>query len=259
MSERVQRERQFHDQRFALPSSRAKRVGRFYGITHTIWEQYHRYMETYSAGTRVLELGCGPGADTSRLARSGTRVIAVDISRVALNAASERADQEGVQSGMAFAQMNAETLGFRDNSFDVVCGAGVLHHMQIAEAMNGLARVLRPSGQAVLIEPLGHNTLINLFRRLTPKIRSEDEHPLLTKDLHLLLRYFGRVDVQYHYLVALLAAPLARVPGFKFVLHALESIDGLLFRLPFLRRQAWQVLIKLSDPMERWASECTDE
>ena len=251
MSGRVQREQEFHDQRFALPSSRARKVGRYYGITHTIWEQYHQYIETNSVGARVLELGCGPGADTPRLAKSGTRVIAVDISRVALNAARERAEQEGVQSGVAFPQMNAEALGFHDNSFDIVCGAGVLHHMQMAEAMNELSRVLCPTGRAVLIEPLGHNTVINLFRRLTPKIRSEDEHPLLAKDLYLLLRYFHKVDVQYHYFAALLAAPLVRLPGFEFMLHALESIDRLLFRLPFLRRQAWQVLIKLSEPMER--------
>lgn len=250
MSERARRERQFHDHRFALPTSRTQKVGRYYGITHKIWEHYHEYIETYSPGARVLELGCGPGADTPRLAKSGTRVIAVDISRVALNAASERTDREGVQSGVAFAQMNAEALGFRDNCFDVVCGAGILHHMQITEAMNGLSRVLHSTGRAVLIEPLGHNALISLFRRLTPKIRSEDEHPLLARDLHLLLRYFCRVDVQYHYLTALLAAPLVRLPGFEFVLHALESIDRLLFRLPFLRRQAWQVLIKLSEPLE---------
>ena len=251
MSERVRRERQFHDQRFALPTSRAHKVGRYYRITHTIWERYHQCIEANGVGARVLELGCGPGADTPRLAKSGTPVVAVDISRVALNAARAQAEQEGVQTGAAFAQMNAEGLGFRDNSFDVVCGAGVLHHMQITEAMNDLSRVLRPTGRAILIEPLGHNTLINLFRRLTPKIRSEDEHPLLAKDLHLLLRYFHKVDVQYHYFAALLAAPLVRLPGFGSVLHALESIDRLLFRLPFLRRQAWQVLIKLSEPMER--------
>jgi len=251
MSERVQREREFHDQRFALPSSRAQKVGRYYGITHTIWERYHQCIEASGAGARVLELGCGPGADTPRLAQGGTRVVAVDISRVALHAARARAEQERVQSGAALAQMNAEALGFRDHSFDVVCGAGILHHMQITEAMNEISRVLRPTGRAVLIEPLGHNTLINLFRRLTPRIRTEDEHPLLAKDLHLLLRYFHKVDVQCHYLTALLAAPLVRLPGFGSVLQALESIDRLLFRLPFFRRQAWQVLIKLSEPMER--------
>ena len=251
MSERVQREQEFHDQRFALPSSRTQKVGRFYGITRTIWERYHQCIEANGTGARVLELGCGPGADTPRLAKNGTRVVAVDISRVALNAARVPAEQEGVQSGAALAQMNAEALGFRDKSFDVVCGAGILHHMQITEAMSELSRVLRPTGRAVLIEPLGHNTLINLFRRLTPKIRSEDEHPLLAKDLHLLLRYFHKVDVQYHYFAALLAALLVRLPGFESALQALEGIDRLLFRLPFLRRQAWQVLIKLSEPMER--------
>ena len=245
MSGRIRREQEFHDQRFALPSARARRVGRYYGITHTIRERYRQWLVRNSAGAKVLELGCGLVDDTLGLAKRGTRVVSVDISMVALDAARARAEADA-----AFSQMDAGTLGFADHSFDVVCGAGVLHHLQMTKAMNEISRVLRPMGRAVFIEPLGHNPLINIFRRLTPSMRSEDECPLRTADLRVLSRYFDNVNVEYHYLAALMAAPLTNLRGSESLLNTLESVDRLLFQIPFLRRQAWQVLLSLSEPIQ---------
>jgi hypothetical protein len=51
---------------------------------------------------------------------------------------------------------------------------------------NSMTKILQPKGKAIFIEPLGHNFLINLYRRLTPNIRSADEHPLLAKDLKIM-------------------------------------------------------------------------
>ena len=84
----------------------------------------------------------------------------------------------------------------RDDSFDLVCGSGILHHLDLPAAMRELARVLRPSGRAVFMEPLGHNPAINAFRNRTPELRTPDEHPLLGKDLKLCRRYFGSVEVK---------------------------------------------------------------
>lgn len=42
----------------------------------------------------------------------------------------------------------------------------------------------------MFFEPLGHNLLINLYRRLTPELRTEDEHPLVACDLERLVNYF---------------------------------------------------------------------
>ena len=67
-------------------------------------------------------------------------------------------------------------------------------------------RVLQPGGHAIFIEPLGHNPFINLYRKFTPTIRSEDEHPLLVKDLEMIKNLFPKVEVRYYYLASLLAA-----------------------------------------------------
>jgi ubiquinone/menaquinone biosynthesis C-methylase UbiE len=64
--------------------------------------------------------------------------------------------------------MNAEATTFPDNSFDLICGSSILHHLNLDKACAEIRRILRPDGGAVFIEPLGHNPLINMFRKLTP-------------------------------------------------------------------------------------------
>jgi hypothetical protein len=44
-------------------------------------------------------------------------------------------------------------------------------------ACSEIARVLRPGGPAIFVEPLGHNPLINAYRKRTPALRTVDEHP----------------------------------------------------------------------------------
>src|SRR3546814_1101008 len=78
--------------------------------------------------------------------------------------------------------MNAEAMTFPDDSFDLVFGSGIIHHLDIDRAFGEIARVLRPGGRAVFIEPLGLNPAIELYRRFTPSARTPDEHPLLRRD-----------------------------------------------------------------------------
>ncbi|MFM6078995.1 MAG: class I SAM-dependent methyltransferase, partial [Dolichospermum sp.] len=151
---------------------------------------------------------------------------------------------------LSFEVMNAEELTFNHSSIDIICGSGILHHLELEKAIKSIVNVLKPSGTAIFIEPLGHNVLINLFRILTPSIRSEDEHPLLESDLNLIGRNFKKVEIKYFYLTALAATLMVGIPGFKVMLNVLEFLDKLLFKLPFLKKQAWQVLIKLSEPLK---------
>lgn len=90
--------------------------------------------------------------------------------------------------------MDAEDLEFDESSIDLVFGSGILYHLDIKKSLNSMVRVLRPSWKAIFIELIGHNLFINLFRKLTPDIRSKDEHPLLNKDLILLDKYFKNVE-----------------------------------------------------------------
>jgi len=247
MNDRKQRERDYHDRVFA--EGGRENVGKFYAVADSIRKGYDSLLMRYGAGKRVLEIGCGPGGKGCELAKMNAAVTAIDISGVAVEKARERAAREGVTKLQCLV-MDAEWLSFGDESFDCVCGTGIIHHLDIAAMYAETARVLDRDGAAVFIEPLGHNPLINLYRALTPGARTDDEHPLLDGDLRLARAYFERVDIRYYYLATLAAVPLRNTPLFKPARVVAEAFDRALFTVvPPLRKYAWMALITLGKPV----------
>jgi SAM-dependent methyltransferase len=108
----------------------------------------------YPAGDRVLEAGCGVGAQTVTLARRSPRakLVSVDLSAPSLRAAARRA-REGGCHNVAFARADLFSLPFEDGSFDHVFVCFVLEHLARPPAVLGeLTRVLRPGGTLTVIE-----------------------------------------------------------------------------------------------------------
>lgn len=94
----------------------------------------------------MLDLGCGPGWDTARLAHLGARPIGGDLSAAMLDLA--RAETE-----RPLVQLNMGSLPFRTGSFAGVWCIASLLHVPKAEAPAALAemrRVLRPDGLLAL-------------------------------------------------------------------------------------------------------------
>jgi SAM-dependent methyltransferase len=225
---------------------------RFYRIVHESRELYEGLIRTHSWHGDALEYGCGVGSHSVLMARNGAaRVVGIDTSDVAIDRARGAAEAAG--AGQAeYHVMNAERLGFASNSFDLICGTAILHQLDLDRAYSELARVLRPGGLAVFMEPLGHNPLINLYRRLTPGMRTTDEHPLMMRDLAAAKRYFGRVTPHHFALQSLAAVPFHGRENFRRILNACESADAMLFkRLPFMRRYSWQVVLALQEPIKQ--------
>jgi SAM-dependent methyltransferase len=223
---------------------------RYYAIGASRERRYREWTLEAAAGPgrTALELGaCLDGAGLD-LARTGTRVTAIDISPATVQQAARRAAAEGLADRMEFRVMNAEELAMPDASYDLVCASAVIHHLDLDRAIPEVVRVLRPGGQAVFTEPLGHNPLINAYRRRTPAMRTPDEHPLTTDDLAMLGRHFETVEVAWFHLSSLLAVRLAAAAAFGPALAALELLDRALFRVPALRRMAWYAVVRLSGP-----------
>lgn len=245
---RLQREAQFHDRLFA-DNTRARGARKFYTVATAATRHYRALIDENCTGQRVLEYGCGKGGHVLALARCGANVVGIDISAEGIQQATAQARAEGLEDKLTFKIMNAEALEFPDNHFDIVCGNSILHHLNLDSTCRELIRVLKPEGRAVFREPLGHNLLINLYRKLTPKMRTEDEHPLLSRDLVTLAGYFHEAHIHYYALCTLMAIPFRALPGFKRLLAVLEWLDGILLRLPFVKRQAWLVIIQLERPL----------
>ncbi len=95
-------------------------------------------------GDRVLEVGCGSGHLTKRLAARGIDVVGIDANPNA----REVADTERVL------HMRAEQLDFEDKEFDAVISVHAIEHIPpLAEAVAEMARVLQPQGRALFIYP----------------------------------------------------------------------------------------------------------
>ena len=104
-------------------------------------------------------------------------------------------------------------------------------------------------GKVILFEPLGHNYFINRYRKRTPQLRDNDEHPLLIKDIKLAKVFFNSVKARYYNFFTLAAIPLINTVVFKPVFYFLDFMDKIFLNLfPFLKKYCWVTIITLSEP-----------
>jgi len=109
------------------------------------------------AGERILDLGCGDGVLTAKLAAMGCDVVGVDASRPQIEAARKL----GVDARV----MDGENLAF-DNEFDAVFSNAALHWMRHPDkVIGGVYRALRPKGRFVA-EFGGHGCVATIKKAL---------------------------------------------------------------------------------------------
>jgi SAM-dependent methyltransferase len=100
---------------------------------------------------KILDLGCGDGQLTERIAATGARVTAIDASPEMVAAARAR--------GVAADEGPAELLPYADQTFDAVFSNAVLHWVRGQdEMMEQVKRVLRTGGRFVA-EMGGHGNI----------------------------------------------------------------------------------------------------
>jgi 27-O-demethylrifamycin SV methyltransferase len=107
----------------------------------------------FSPGQRVLDVGCGTGAQACRLAREyGVEVLGITTSEVGVAAATERAQKAGLD-GVRFEVRNGTDNRLPSDSFDRVWVLESSHLMpDRAGLLSDSARVLRPGGRLVLCD-----------------------------------------------------------------------------------------------------------
>jgi 2-polyprenyl-3-methyl-5-hydroxy-6-metoxy-1,4-benzoquinol methylase len=120
--------------------------------------------------TRVLEVGCGRGEYTRRLAGLGCPVTAIDITPVLVSEARLVVDSPWVE----FRVMDATAPELPAASFDVVFGKSILHHLAFRKALAAYRRLLRPDGLLFFSEPNLANPL-NLLGLKLPFLRRRME------------------------------------------------------------------------------------
>ncbi len=111
---------------------------------------------------RSLEIGAGTGYFSLNLVQSGVigSAVCTDIAPGMLRTLEGNAQRLGID--VETVATDAEALPFEDESFDLVLGHAVLHHLpDLAQAFSEFRRVLRPGGTFVFAgEPSRHGDRI---------------------------------------------------------------------------------------------------
>jgi SAM-dependent methyltransferase len=244
-SKRTARERDYHNRR-AYNETR-EHQGKYYAAIKDGAAEFDRRMKFHGTDTDILEYGCGALPMSHSGGQKHGSLTCIDISDAAISIARKQLGEID-QLNARFAVMDAEQLSFDDDSFDLIFGRGILHHLDLVRCFSEISRVLRPNGTALFWEPLGHNPFVNGYRRITPRARSVDEHPLRKKDFEIAHNEFSDVNLRFYGLTTLVFVPFRDNLVGDFLFRFTSTIDRALFYIPGIKWQAWYTLITLSGP-----------
>jgi len=227
-----------------------------HGLKHGDYSSYaflDKLLTKFSRDKKILDYGCGTGLHSLTPLKYGAREVSgIDLSEESLKIARARAKNEKLTEQAQFIKMDCEQLNFPDNNFDLILDGGAFSSLDLDKALSELARVLKPNGQLIGIETLGHNPLTNLKRKLNfargARTKWAAEHIFKIDDFKRAQKYFGQVKVKYFHLLVLLAMPLRKIPGMTLIIKFLDKIDALLLKIPFLKKYAFKIVFVFSEP-----------
>jgi ubiquinone/menaquinone biosynthesis C-methylase UbiE len=243
-------ERKYHNKRFNGEEDIRASLNKYYVLLEKVNNYINDKIDINIIGKKVLEYGCATGDISVLWAKKGANVTGIDISEQAIYQAKQKAKKENLH--INFIVANAENTGLNDKEFDIIIGNGIIHHLDLNNAYRELSRLIKNNGKIILLEPLGHNPFINLYRLLTPAMRTKNEHPLKMKDLKLLNNYFDYINIKYFNLFTLFAVPFRKYTYFDMLYTFLSLFDEFLLNtFPFLKKYFWMVVIELSNPKNK--------
>ncbi|HTS12500.1 MAG TPA: class I SAM-dependent methyltransferase [Candidatus Limnocylindrales bacterium] len=133
------------------------RIARWYTRTRSKdMEDFRRQARTVAARLRpsadVLEVAPGPGFFSVELAKLGNfKITGLDISRTFIDIAQQNARAAGVS--VDFRCGNAAEMPFPGDSFDFIyCSAAFKNFSEPVKALDEIYRVLRPGGEALIVD-----------------------------------------------------------------------------------------------------------
>lgn len=209
---------------------------KYYVATRNSWGYVNDRIAELSKDRIFLDYCCGNGDNAQKAAHAGAKLaIGIDISRVSVENATQKAAEAGLAENTWFVQGDAENTKLPDNSIDTILCSGALHHLDLSYAFHELRRVLAPGGRVIVFEALDYNPVIKAYRNRTPDMRTawESEHILDLKDLDFARRFFDVEDTRYWHISAILT------PHIPWAAALLGRLDDLLTRVPLVQLMAW--------------------
>jgi 2-polyprenyl-3-methyl-5-hydroxy-6-metoxy-1,4-benzoquinol methylase len=167
-------------------------------IAHTASPYIRRHLDevlrmaAVAPGARILDAGCGMGRHSVLLAERGFQVEGIELSPHLLDQMHARAPH--IPAHCADIADPPRPLFER---YDAVLGFFVLHHLlDLDAAFAGVAKLLRPGGRAVFIEPNPANPLYYAQIALTPGMKWKAERGILNMRRAKIARSFGAAGLR---------------------------------------------------------------
>lgn len=208
----------------------------------------------------ILDLGCGAGEASVYFAKQGAQCVASDYTPGMVKTAQNLAEMHKVK--LEGKIINAEAIDFPDNVFDIVYASSILHHVNYSKTLLEIHRILKPNGLTCIAEPLKHNPLINIYRMIARKVRTEDERPLDIKVVDQIKTLFSEVKYDTFWFATLWILIrfflIERInpnkerywkkiiyeePRLRRSYLQLEKLDTYFKKIPFFKRYGWVLAV----------------
>jgi len=206
-------------------------------------QEFHKYVKRnlQTARPRILEIGSGTGEYTREIAEMfpDAEVLGIDISGKILKIAQKKCQDF---KNVSFKTVSAYDTGFKKQSFDVICGFYVLHHLDLQRFRRELVRLLGPSGLGFFYEPNIINPAVYIIKSI-PYLKkkagdSPDEWGINPISIR---KIFKRFDVEV--LTSEFILPTKILP-LRF-LKKMDKLLGLLGKIPILKYLGGSIILCL--------------
>ena len=194
-------------------------------------------------GKKLLEVGCGEGESSVRLAYVGKEVTAFDVSPKSIEYAKLVAEANGMNVNFQVGDMIQKgTLGKEE--FDIVWFELILHHLvpELDNVMQCAYDALKPGGLFVSTEPVAYARWLKKFAKFrpgwSPDCYTPDECPLRPSEFEIIRRYFPNLQMKYY--------GLSRAGRFfrdLNVIKFIHRIDHCLLLIPGMKKLAGYVVM----------------
>ena len=197
-------------------------------------------------GKKLLEIGCGSGQQALYFSSKGSLVTAIDISEECLNSVRNLIKKHAVKN-IQVQNMDAHSLQFPDNSFEIIYLNSVLMHADKEKMLRECHRVLAPGGSIIIIEPLQYSPPMMVYRLFSSYRKTNPDYMSISQ-FKRFAPYFSTFQHQEFYFFSLVSLPFFR---FQNTTHAvrlskqLEKLDNLLIHIfPPLRHLYWVSVVQ---------------
>lgn len=257
----LKKEQEFHDQWAAAIDVEGIHVRDYFEACTAPENRFILQQLGDVRGKYLLDLGCGAGENSVYFASRGARCVASDYSPGMVEVALKLAEANQVQ--VEGRVINAMAIDLPDNTFDIVYASNLLHHIPDPQlTLREMHRVLKPGGLACFWDPLRHNPIINVYRRMATEVRTEDETPLDIGIVDFIRSLFAETTYDTFWLASLWiflqfylvekVDPNKERYWKKIIVEQarlrqeylfLENLDFVLKKLPLLKRFAWNLAV----------------